>query len=97
MVSNVFIHPEAGKEVETAIDYYHEISPQLSADLRIKFWGAVSEATRHYKLYQPIRGQYRKINLERFPYKIVFRLKDDTLIIMAFAHHKRKPNYWRKR
>lgn len=84
-------------EVEMAMDYYHEISSELSTDLRIKFTDAVSEATKRYKLYQPIRGQYRKVNLERFPYKIVFRLKEDTLMILAFAHHKRKPNYWRKR
>ena len=49
MVSKVFIHPAAMNEVEMAMDYYHEISPELSTDLRVKFMDAVSEATKRYK------------------------------------------------
>lgn len=97
MVSRVAIHPKARTEISMALEYYHDISPELSADLHEKFQEAVLHIAAHYKLYQPIRGQYRKVNLERFPYKLVFRVKGDTMVIVALAHHKRKPGYWRKR
>ena len=39
-----------------------------------------------------------RVRLTRFPYLVVYR--DDetrTLVVVAVAHEKRKPGYWRKR
>ena len=97
MASSIVVHEDAQIEITAALDYYKEISEDLSDDLLVKFRQAVNEIADHPKLFPVIRGKYRKINLERFPFKIVFRMKEDELNIVAFAHHKRKPNYWRKR
>lgn len=36
--------------------------------------------------------------LRRFPYCVVFEVKDDqSLLILAVAHTSRDPNYWRNR
>jgi hypothetical protein len=32
-----------------------------------------------------------------FPYRIVYFVKDEVLTIVAVAHAKRRPGYWRER
>lgn len=39
---------------------------------------------------------YRRLVLERFPYMIIFKYDDAEVLIVAFAHGRRKPGYWRR-
>jgi hypothetical protein len=39
----------------------------------------------------------RRVLLRTFPYAVVFMVVEDTVHILAFAHLKKKPNYWRGR
>ena len=59
MASSVLINEEAQLEIKEALNYYKEISPDLSEDLFLKYQEAVAEISSHPKLYQPIRGKYR--------------------------------------
>jgi plasmid stabilization system protein ParE len=43
------------------------------------------------------RGPYKKINLRRFPYIIVFRVVKDTVIIFSVFHSSRNPGGWGRR
>jgi toxin ParE1/3/4 len=97
MANKVFINGEAQIEIKKALSHYDEISTELSGDLLIKFQESVQEILNHPRSYPTIRGKYRKLNLERFPYKIVFRIEGNIVHVIAFAHHKRSPGYWRKR
>jgi len=36
----------------------------------------------------------RRRVLRRFPYSIVFLLEPAEIVIVAVAHHKRRPGYW---
>ena len=40
------------------------------------------------------RGDVRKCLLHRFPYKILYSIEDDHILIIAIAHQHRKPDYW---
>jgi toxin ParE1/3/4 len=39
----------------------------------------------------------KRLILKRFPYDIVVIESTDEVIIIAVAHHSRKPGYWRQR
>ncbi|MBK8498861.1 MAG: type II toxin-antitoxin system RelE/ParE family toxin [Flavobacteriales bacterium] len=43
------------------------------------------------------RGPFKKINLQRFPYIIVFRVVKSTVIIFSVFHSKRDPKGWGRR
>jgi hypothetical protein len=32
-----------------------------------------------------------------FPFSVVYRLRPEEIVILAVAHQKRKPGYWRGR
>ena len=39
----------------------------------------------------------RKFTVDRFRYNVIYRVEEKTVFVLAIAHHRRKPNYWRKR
>lgn len=39
----------------------------------------------------------RRLRLQDFPYFIILREEGDELLVVAFAHERRSPSYWRKR
>ncbi len=39
----------------------------------------------------------RRFPLKRFPYGIIYRVADGTLRVLAVAHRRQKPGYWRAR
>ncbi len=43
------------------------------------------------------RGPYKKINLKRFPFVIVFQVVKDAVVIYSVFHSKRNPSRWGRR
>lgn len=43
------------------------------------------------------RGPYRKINLKRFPYIIVFQVLKDVVVVYSVFHSSRNPSRWGRR
>jgi plasmid stabilization system protein ParE len=39
----------------------------------------------------------RRARLNRYPYAVIYREFDDRIAIIAVAHGKRRPAYWRRR
>jgi hypothetical protein len=35
--------------------------------------------------------------LSAFPFSIIYWVTDDAIIVLAVAHHRRRPGYWRGR
>jgi toxin ParE1/3/4 len=46
-------------------------------------------------LTQPI--ETRRMLVKRFPYSIIFVEYQEDLWVIAFAHNRRRPGYWRER
>lgn len=44
-----------------------------------------------------IDRRVRKASLQKFPYSIIYYLSESELVIVAVAHHKRRPDYWHDR
>lgn len=42
-------------------------------------------------------GQTRRVLVARFPYQVVYRLRPTEIAIVAIAHLKRRPEYWKNR
>ncbi len=45
-------------------------------------------------LYEIIDGNLRRCLLNRLPYGLIYGVDKATVVIVAVAHLKRKPNYW---
>ena len=97
MAYNHTIEPSVRLDLNEAIEYYLEINFELADALANEFYDGIEAIVDNPYLYQTISRSYRKLTLKRFPYKIIFNVKRELITIVALSHHKRKPNYWRKR
>lgn len=91
------IHEAARSEANLAAIWYSERSPRSAQrfvdDLLAGFSNAAATPLR-YPSY--VLGT-RRVVLKRFPYFIVFFDWQDEVYIVAVAHAKRRPGYWRER
>lgn len=45
----------------------------------------------------PAVDDTRRYLLRRFPYSVIYRIGDQGIEIVAVAHGRRRPDYWRHR
>lgn len=44
-----------------------------------------------------IEPDIRRFVLRKFPYSIIYSIEPDCVMILAVAHQRREPGYWRER
>lgn len=93
----VEFHEEAALEYEAALEWYLERSDSAAS----KFVDAVCHGVDMI-VDAPHRwpaGSHgtRRFLLQRFPFAIVYRDLPETIQVLAIAHARRKPGYWKQR
>lgn len=95
-------HPEATKELLEAVRRYQEVRAGLGDDFnsavvapildivqspsswpKVAYWGEAPEVRR-----RAVRG---------FPQRVLYYLRDGEVVIVAYAHERRRPGYWMRR
>jgi plasmid stabilization system protein ParE len=93
----VVLHPEAVDEAQAARIWYAERS-QSAADsfLAELDYGieSISSAPERWPLF--VHGTRRYL-FHRFPFQIIYRIKNDRIEVVAVAHGRRRPGYWKSR
>ncbi len=97
MTVTVSIAPGAEVEMHDAALFYETESPGLGA----VFVSDIMEAIGWIEIYpehgELIRLRVRRKVLRNFPYSLIYSLRKDCIRILAVAHQKRRPFYWRRR
>jgi len=79
----------ARQELEDAVRYYElEYS-----GLGIKFKEEARKAA-YPQAWSIERGDVRKCLLHKFPYKLMYSIEEDHVLVIAVAHQHRQPDYW---
>jgi toxin ParE1/3/4 len=52
---------------------------------------------REYPHAHPPMDEYRRYIMRRFPFSLIYGIGVDTIVIVAVAHHSRRPGYWKRR
>ncbi len=91
------VHPEAIAEAAAARLWYRERSEaaatafQQEVDLAIE---RILEAPERWPRYLE---DSRRYVMRRFPFSVVYFVLDDAIEVVAFAHGRRRPGYWKGR
>jgi len=91
------IHDLAAQEFDDAIDWYEMQSHGLGARFKSKVVEQINRIKLNPTWFPVEEGSLYKAFIPQFPYKILFTIEDDVLIIWAVAHLHRKPWYWQAR
>ena len=96
MVEIPFVSAAREEFLAAADDY-----DAASAGLGEEFIAEVEKAVARIASFPDHGSAYysgtRRIVLRRFPYDIVYRESSTGLVVIAVAHHRRRPFYWRNR
>jgi toxin ParE1/3/4 len=91
------IHPEAVAEAQAAAQWYRERST-LAADAFLSELDlAVERISEKPEMYSSYARGTRRYLLQRFPFYLIYRQVAEKIEIVAIAHGRRKPGYWKKR
>ncbi len=101
MLRAFFLLEAAERERDEAIAWYEHERPGLGREFLECYEAAVQYALRFPEagrlVTSRLRGEVRRCGLERFPYDLVTTVDGERLIVVAVAHQKRRPGYWRTR
>lgn len=88
---------EAQEEAWAAEAWYRARSPEAAAGFARELRRAVARITESPRTWPVIRRNARRYFLRRYPFRIVYRVEDSGVCVVAVAHAKRRFGYWRDR
>jgi len=91
------IHETAEAEVNEAADFYDIESSGLGSVFIDEIQRAIVTISEFPEAAPLIRGRVRKRPIAKFPYSMVYSVRPNEIRILAVAHQKRRPFYWRGR
>ena len=91
------VHEAARREAYVATAWYAERSIPSARRFRDDLLASFSHAAASPLCYPTYLHGTRRVVLRRFPYFIVFFDWQDEIYIVAVAHAKRRPGYWKER
>ncbi len=97
MTLAVAFHEAAALELSDAAAFYEQECPGLGAALLDEVEAALTSLAQFPEGAPVLRGRIRRKVLLRFPYSLMYSLHPDNVRILAVAHDKRRPFYWRGR
>lgn len=88
---------EAGEEFREAARYYESEAPGVGLAFITEVHRVISVIIPHPRAAKKVRGTIRSKVLFHFPYSLFYSIESDLILIVAVAHQKRRPTYWRNR
>ncbi|MHB9004312.1 MAG: type II toxin-antitoxin system RelE/ParE family toxin [Coriobacteriia bacterium] len=91
------IHEDADRELNDAADYYDSESSGLGTLFLDQLDVGYQRILENPHASAVIDPDIRKLVLAKFPYSLIYEIDGDVVLILAVAHQRRRPRYWRER
>jgi toxin ParE1/3/4 len=93
----VEIHPEAITEARAAREWYQARSADAAKAFLAELDAGIASIRSAPDLYPSYLHGTRRYVMRRFPYLVVDRVVSATIQVVAVAHGRRRPGYWKTR
>lgn len=95
----VRLRERARREFRDAIEWYRE----RNADVAVRFASEVRQTLKHLEQFPDAGGfvpvvrdpDVRQLPVHNFPYRVIFVRLKTHITVLAVAHHRRRPGYWK--
>lgn len=94
---SVEILPQAEAEIREAFLWYFERSPLAADAFRTEVFDAIDGLAQLADTWPMDEDGVRRHVLSHFPYSVHYELANHVATVLAVAHQRRKPGYWRQR
>lgn len=85
----VLIRSAAEKDLDEAGKWYDEQRPGLRDEFLVSIAEAFTRLEEDAGRFRVLYKNFRRILVERFPYRIFYQIKGDNVIVMRVLHHAR--------
>ena len=89
----VIYHPLVRGDVEEALSYYRKIAAPLADEFHAELRSIINQAAENPLRFHPADQGFRRANLKRFPYHLLYEIRPESLRVMLVRHNKRHPQY----
>jgi len=93
------IRPDVLADIEEAAGWYEDREPGLGSEFTHEVLQAIDTLSSNPLIYRVRhrRRQVRWLLMDRFPYRIIYRLNGDLITIFAVLHSARHDRNWKNR
>ena len=95
--TSVNVHPAAIAEARAAYRWYRNRNETAANAFLAELDRAVNLISQTPLRWPSHLHDTRRFLLTRFPYSVVYRLLGETIQVVAVAHARRRPSYWKDR
>ena len=90
-------HPEAALEFEEAVRFYKERGRNLGKRFAREVKTTIRKIVATPERWRVLEEDVRRCLVHVFPYSVLYTIEADYILVIAVAHAKRQPGYWRHR
>lgn len=90
-------HPDARREMRQARDFYDLERKGLGDEFVDAVERTIGNIVANPESSPAVLRHIRKRVVTRFPYAIIYAVREDDIFISAVAHDSRRPFYWQDR
>jgi toxin ParE1/3/4 len=97
MSRKISFHEAAEIELNDAANFYDIACPNLGSVFIDEVQRAIGKISEFPEAAPIVRGQIRKKPIAKFQFSVIYSVRLEGIRILAIAHQKRRPFYWRDR
>ncbi len=94
---NVLFNELALIEFRDAVEFYELEQTGLGKQFEEEIKRSLRRIKRYPAAWSIEKGEIRRYLMHRFPYKLLYSIEENDILILAVAHLHRKPDYWAER
>lgn len=89
--------PAAQQDFDESFDWYRAKSRIAANGFAEAIEASFVRISRDFESLARLDGLNQECRVKRFPFRVVFQKLEDCILIIAIAHAKRRPDYWKNR
>ena len=93
-VSELIFHPDVEKEISASYRWYEDQAIGLGDDFLNELETAYQAIMQFPNTWPKFHISFRRYLLSKFPFSVIYRVKGESVLVIAVMHQSRKPCYW---
>jgi Plasmid stabilisation system protein. len=89
--------PPAKDEFTEAISYYNGQSEGLGYEFAAEVMRTLERIVQYPDAWFKLSNRTHRCRTNRFPYGVIYQIREETLLIVAVMHLSREPKTWKLR
>jgi plasmid stabilization system protein ParE len=94
---NLRFLPAAREELDAAASYLEDRVVGLGDEFLDDVERTSTLLSQFSQIGRRLDSVHRAVPLQRFSFNLVYRITDGEAVVVALAHKRRRPGYWRRR